>query len=340
MISKVQNVNNTDLRSNFLNRVQNSLISYVEQKSEHLMLESSLYQLNNPGKKMRSLMIFELSKSLLDSKYTDYEDKLVKWAAANELIHEATLIHDDIQDQDSVRRNKPALWKKYGLAQSLNTGDFLLLLSLLPIQEIKDPRLVSLHTEMSFKLAQGQSEEIEQKNKELNIKNGFYKNCIAKKTGALFSSLAVGVGVLLNMSEMELLELSSVFLTLGCIFQMQDDVIDLFGKKGRQSFGCDIKEGKISFLIHTHLLHCPEDNSYLNTLLKKDCTQIKESEIDDLKSIFIQKQTLKRALKAINSEIEGLTSYCKKTTSFRSRSESVDKFIKLLTQPLEHITEL
>ena len=340
MISNAQDVNNTDLRSIFLDKVQNKLISYVEQKSEHLMLESSLYQLNNPGKKMRSSMIYKLSKSLLGSMQQKHEDKLVKWAAANELIHEATLIHDDIQDQDSVRRNKPALWKAYGLAQSLNTGDFLLLLSLLPIREINNLRLITLHTEMSFKLAQGQSEEIEQKNKELDVKNGFYRNCIAKKTGALFSSLAVGVGVLLDMSEAELVELSSVFLTLGCIFQMQDDVIDLFGKKGRQSFGCDIKEGKISFLIHTHLLHCPEDHDYLKTLLKKDCEQIKEPEIEDLKSIFIKKQTLKRALKAINHEIESLKTYCKKTTSFGSRPESVKSLIRLLTQPLEHISDL
>lgn len=316
----------------FLDQVQSLIETKIRSNTEGKLQEMALYQAQNPGKKLRSQLIYHLANSLGAEDFS----KIGLWAASNELMHEATLIHDDIQDQDHIRRGQDSLWKKFGLAQAINVGDFLLLLSLKPLTQIGHIKLIEEQINTSFKLALGQAEEISQK-ETTNLQDHFYINCIEKKTASLFSNLAIGVCEILNLSDLNKAEMSEVFLKLGCIFQMQDDILDLYGDKGRKSCGCDIKEGKISFLIHTHILHNPEDRQFLNNLLSKEYNETTQEEVENLKDIFLKKKTLEFCVETLKLEILALKSFLERTNTFKKYNLAIDSYIEIITKPIKHL---
>ena len=85
------------------------------------MNQMAQYHLDSGGKCLRGRLALAEGSSL------DLADEdAMKWAMTCELLHNATLIHDDIQDNDPIRRGQPSLWKKYGVAQAINAGDFLI----------------------------------------------------------------------------------------------------------------------------------------------------------------------------------------------------------------------
>ena len=321
----------------FIDQVQSIMETCATSESasepDNHLKKIALYQLQNPGKKIRSKLIYSLSMSIDTGKL----DKIALWAASNELMHEATLIHDDIQDDDSVRRGQATLWKKFGVAQAINAGDFLLLLSVKPLIKLGAIEFIKLHNQTSFQLARGQAQEILQKESKLNLEDDFYVNCIENKTAALFSSLAKGVSQIHELSELKTKQIGEIFLKLGCIFQMQDDIVDLYGNKGRKSYGCDIKEGKISFLIHTHLLHHPEDKKVIFDLLSKPYNETTQEEIENLKTLFTQKKTLDSCVDHLKKEITALKRFAYETETFKDKKEVIDQFIFSVVNPIAHV---
>ena len=317
----------------FLNRVQSIMETCINSETEGPLNEIALYQIQNPGKKLRSKLIYNLALTLGAKKL----EQIGLWAAANELIHEASLIHDDIQDDDEMRRGEPSLWKTYGVAQAINAGDFLLLLSIKPLLNLNSMELIELHNKTSFQLALGQAQEIYQKESHSKVKDNFYICCIERKTASLFSSLAQGVGKIYGLTPLSIGQIGQVFLKLGCIFQMQDDILDLFGNKGRKAFGCDIKEGKVSFLIHTHLMHHSEDRERILDLLSKDHDKTTQKEIENIKSLFIKKRTLDLCVDNLNKEIMDLKSFSKSTEVFKDKDVAIDQFIDSIIKPISHV---
>ena len=99
-----KNINNT-INKNFKNDLSKEII---------------YYHLNSFGKKIRSLLTLYIYKCF-DNKL----ENVFPFAASVELLHNATLIHDDIQDNDATRRGTVSLWKKYSVNQAINAGDFL-----------------------------------------------------------------------------------------------------------------------------------------------------------------------------------------------------------------------
>ena len=79
----------------------------------------ALYHLRTGGKRLRGRLALCAAKD-----QSVNPEQALLWAAACELLHNATLIHDDIQDNDPIRRGQPSLWKKFGVAQAINVGDF------------------------------------------------------------------------------------------------------------------------------------------------------------------------------------------------------------------------
>lgn len=317
----------------FINHVQSIMEACVNSESEGRLKEIALYQIQNPGKKLRSKLIYNLALNL----GVDKIEEISLWAAANELMHEATLVHDDIQDDDEIRRGQASLWKVFGRAQAINAGDFLLLLSVKPLLSLNSMPLIELHNKTSFQLAMGQAQEIHQKESRLRIEDNFYLHCIERKTAALFSSLAQGVGKIYGLNDSSIRQIGEVFLKLGCIFQMQDDILDLFGDKGRKTCGCDIKEGKVSFLIHTHLLHHDEDRTQILDLLAKDYGKTTQKEIEDVKRLFIEKRTLDLCVDNLKKEILALKNYARNTSVFKDRDQAVSHFIDSIVKPISHL---
>ena len=234
--------------------------------------------------------------------------EVIDWAVSCEVLHNATLVHDDLQDGDAVRRGVPTLWKLYGEEQAINIGDFLLIIApqaiMIGCSQAKE-ELLYLFTCMSARVVAGQVNEFGL-NKEFPLENLMqdYLHCISGKTSTLFSGLALGVSIIAKETEENSQAIESIFFQLGHIFQIQDDILDLYGDKMRGELGCDIKEGKISYLIVTHLQNNPGDLNTIKTILQKDRIHTTDSDVQLIENLFKQKQTAKVAIESLAHRVE------------------------------------
>ncbi len=232
---------------------------------------------------------------------------LLAWATTCEILHNATLIHDDIQDRDTHRRGQLTLWTKFGDVQAMNAGDFLMMSATQPVlnssiaSDTKN-KLMLLFSKMACRIVDGQSLEQELNNLSIpELIYNKYMDCVALKTAALFSDLAVGVNMISSHSPFESKDVQKLFNKIGILFQLQDDIIDLYGNKQRDSRGCDIKEGKISFLVATHAKNYPEDFPTISEILNKPRNLTSTKDIQEVEDLFNSRQTLQACLKQVKS---------------------------------------
>lgn len=224
-------------------------------------------QVASGGKRVRARVALQACRCFGVS-----DSAAVHWAAAIELLHNATLVHDDIQDGDTVRRGEPTVWAQWGVAQGINAGDFLLMQPFMALAgvpgESQGPLSMTL-ADYATRTVRGQVEEIALKDRgDLSMVN--YLKACEGKTGALLALPVVGAALLGGRSLSEAERLAMPFVQLGVLFQLQDDVIDLYGEKGRGETGCDIREGKVSALLLAHLERFPEHEKELLQILNKE----------------------------------------------------------------------
>lgn len=156
-------------------------------------------------------------------------------ATAVELIHNFTLIHDDIQDNSSTRHNRTALWFKYGAPQAINTGDALFSLAKISLDRMQKSchcetilKVSSLLDHSVFNLTAGQFLDMLFEGS-TNITLEDYFEMIKGKTGALISSCCMS-GAILGNSDPEIVAKAGEFgLNLGLAFQIQDDYLGIWG---------------------------------------------------------------------------------------------------------------
>jgi geranylgeranyl diphosphate synthase type I len=169
-----------------------------------------------------------------------------------------------------MRRSVPTLWAQYGVAQAINAGDLLMMLPWLAIAEIAPPARGELACALAAhatRTVRGQAAELDMlPSGQLDWTS--YLRAVEGKTGALIGLPVHGAALLSGRSAREAELLSSAFVPLGVLFQLQDDVLDLYGDKGRREIGCDLYEGKVSALVVAHLRREPADASWLLPLLR------------------------------------------------------------------------
>lgn len=209
-------------------------------------------------------------------------------AAAIELIHNFSLIHDDIEDNSPIRRSRETLWRKWGIAQTINTGDALYTIALLELQQL-NPDILSPssilkanHEILSACLALtgGQHLDIAFEGK-LTPHVQAYLEMIQGKTGALIST-ASGVGAILADSPDEIvLAYQEYGRNLGLAFQIQDDYLGIWGdpQKTGKSASSDLLSRKKTIPI----LHALETN---NLFRDRWIGEFQESQISELVKII------------------------------------------------------
>lgn len=318
--------------ADFTSLVHENMLLFVDKNCSGHLNSILLSHFSVKGKKIRSKIVYELG-----SYFHVPQFDLLQLATASELLHEATLIHDDIQDEDELRRGKPSFWKEHGLSHAINSGDFLLMLSLKPLIELQNQELLKLHTEASFNLAQGQAEEIFNKASFFSTEKDFYQSCIEQKTASLFSCLGESVGVLAQLKPTQVESIKSLLLKIGCLFQMQDDLLDLYGDKQRDSIGCDIKEGKISFLIHTHLKNHPKDLNEIKSILTKSKLHTTHEDIFYLKELFENKGTLSKSIHTLFEVAQECLESAENNSLFKKNTLFIKNIISLIFKPIEHV---
>ena len=197
------------------------------------------YILKGKGKRLRPILVHLVGHSYS----TDPED-LMKASMAVELLHNFTLVHDDIMDNDSVRHGKPTVHKKWDEPTAILSGDAIFVLSQLLLNGL--PQIIHRRfNEVSLNICEGQGMDKEFEN-DPSISMGKYLIMIGKKTGALLGLCAELGGLLSGQKEEEAHSLFQYGLNLGLAFQIQDDLLEIFGDESvmGKSLGSDISKKK------------------------------------------------------------------------------------------------
>src|SRR5271154_3344355 len=200
-------------------------------------------------------------------------------AVAIELLHNALLIHDDIEDGSEQRRGRPTLHVLHGIPLALNAGDTLTLMSLRPLIENRTRvgerltlRIIEETERMARECAEGQAMELGwRRYNTIEIGDADYLEMVLKKTCWLATIYPVRVGALIGSRDsVDLDPFVRYGFFLGAAFQIQDDLLNLVGDDGYgKEINGDIWEGKRTLmLIHTIRESTPEERKRLSAILR------------------------------------------------------------------------
>ena len=234
------------------NSVENKLM-LVEEKIKskldsnvELVKKMTDYHLNTGGKRLRALLTLGSSKLCGYTKGT----RDINLAACVELIHAATLMHDDVIDNGSIRRGKKTPNKIWGNHSSVLAGDYLLSRCFEMMVEDGNIEVLKLLSSTSSIIAQGEILQLQHKG-EVDMLEETYLKIISSKTAELFAAATKVGAILSEMKTKEKEALEFYGRNLGLTFQIADDTLDynselkLFGK----NIGQDFYEGKITLPI-------------------------------------------------------------------------------------------
>ena len=234
------------------NSVENRLL-LVEEKIKlklssdvELVQKMTDYHLDTGGKRLRALLTLGSAKMCGYSKGT----RDINLAACVELIHSATLMHDDVIDNGSLRRGKKTINKIWDNHSSVLVGDYLLSRCFEMMVEDGNLEVLKLLSSTSSKIAQGEVLQLQHQG-EVDMLEETYLKIISAKTAELFAAATKVGAILSDMKNKEKEALEFYGRNLGLTFQIADDTLDynselkLFGKK----IGKDFYEGKITLPI-------------------------------------------------------------------------------------------
>ena len=180
-------------------------------------------------------------------------DDAMPFAAGVELLHNMLLLHDDVEDGDEVRRDQPTVWKRFGVPNAINSGDYLLGRGMAAVlQTPGDParrmRLMAAFTDAFERTVEGQALDINSRG-DLSWSVADYMRMVVLKTGRYLALGMVGGAIVAGAPDRVIDTIYGMGETLGPAFQIRDDLIDLTEGKGRGGLiGSDIREGKPSIL--------------------------------------------------------------------------------------------
>ena len=249
-----------DALANHRERVEGEIMESLGKMEQKNLHGAMTHLFKGGGKRLRAILPRLVGEAVGGENEGHYT-----LGASIEIIHNFTLIHDDIIDQDPIRRGLDAVHVEYDDATAINAGDAMLAVGfeiLAESDDIPDNRLGHLITsigEMVRKVAEGQQEDIEFETRE-EVSEQDYIEMIAGKTSAMFETCA-RTGAILADADRETIEnMAEWGLNLGLCFQLMDDLIDVTGDTetlGKPA-GSDIVQGKMT-LIAIHAKQSDED---------------------------------------------------------------------------------
>ena len=278
-----------NLVGNKLNDV-NQQIKYKLASEINLIHKMTNYHLKSGGKKIRPLL------TLSSAKLCGYEkgNRDVNLAACVELIHNATLLHDDVIDNSKLRRGIKTSNTIWGNQSSILVGDYLLSRCFEMMVEDGSTEILKLLSSTSSKIAQGEVLQLEYKG-EIDILEETYFNIINSKTAALFAAATRVGACIANKNKKEKDALESYGRNLGLAFQIADDALDYYSTKTTfgKEIGKDFYEGKVTLPI---IFLCQKGNAEEKIFLEKIFKKKNRSRLE-----FSETQNLIKKYNSIDS---------------------------------------
>ena len=263
--------------------VEEKIKSKLESKVD-LVQKMTNYHLDTGGKRLRALLTLGSAKLCGYAKGT----RDINLAACVELIHSATLMHDDVIDNGSIRRGRKTLNKVWDNHSSVLVGDYLLSRCFEMMVDDGNIEVLKLLSSTSSKIAQGEVLQLQHRG-EVDMLEETYLRIISAKTAELFAAATKVGAILSDVSSKEKEALEFYGRNLGLTFQIADDTLDynseskLFGKK----IGKDFYEGKITLPI---ILLLKKSNKTEVNFIKKVFKKSKRLKNDYIKIMNLMKK--------------------------------------------------
>jgi octaprenyl-diphosphate synthase len=273
-----------DLKHKILRQVKHDLeeieVALEQNLNPYLDLVSQIagHILFSGGKRLRPLLM------VLSARICGYKggyDKI--FSTIFEYLHAATLLHDDLVDEATLRRGKPVANAIWGNAAAVLVGDFLLARSLAIAAETKQPDVIKVVSGITENMSQGEIHQLMRKGS-LDLTEAEYMEIIKRKTAVLFQGTCRAGALIAAGSLKKETALSDYGFNLGIAFQMVDDLLDYtldtatLGKK----VGADLKEGKLTLPVIYSLKSADEkDRTRMENIIKN-----KNFSVNDFKTLI------------------------------------------------------
>ena len=226
--------------SNVSDRIRSILGSDIE-----LLNATNMSILSHSGKQMRPMLALLMARACSGGMVTEAS---IRYAAASELLHNATLLHDDVADDSEQRRGVPTIMSLMGPSVSVLVGDYWLVkaMELILGDAESDTRVIKIFSKTLSDLAEGEMLQLQKAQKGDTDQNDYLK-IIYNKTASLFEAACVSAAVSVGASEQFEKAAKDYAVALGLAFQIKDDILDYDGSEAvGKPLGVDILEQKIT----------------------------------------------------------------------------------------------
>jgi octaprenyl-diphosphate synthase len=205
-----------------------------------LINQLSQYIIGAGGKRFRPMVLMLAVRALGGT-----SPWAAQMAAVVELIHTATLLHDDVVDESTLRRGRDTANALFGNAASVLTGDFLYSRAFEMMVEVQEPRIMAILAQATNRIAEGEVLQLMNMS-DADVSEDRYVDVIVRKTATLFAAATQLAAVLEGQPEEMEVALTAYGLHLGTAFQLIDDVLDYTGDEAHtgKHVGDDLAEGK------------------------------------------------------------------------------------------------
>ncbi len=287
-----------------VHRFNGLMFGLIEERTRNcknkILSDALSYIRETGGKRLRPIICLLAAEAVGGSR-----DKALSTAIAIELLHNATLIHDDIIDDNYIRRRSPSNPARFGAKNAVLMGDLLLGFSCELLAECGEPEVMRVVMNALSDIALGQYREFTLRLCALDeVTERAYMEVAELKTASAFMASAEA-GVMLGCGGgVELENLRNYGRNLGVAFQIQDDILDICGDPAKtgKPVGLDIKNRERTILVIHALKHAScADRAYIEDIMTGKI-EAGDAEIEHLREIFINTHSIKHAI-ALSKEL-------------------------------------
>ena len=302
--------------------VQNRIVSSL--KSDIGLLNSTNDSiLAHSGKQLRPMLSLLMAKACSGGKV--YESA-IKYAAASELLHNATLLHDDVADGSDKRRGVPTIMSLMGPSVSVLVGDYWLVKAMELVIDASDDssRVMKIFAKTLSDLAEGEMLQL-QKAQKGDTDEDDYLRIIYNKTASLFEAACVSAAISAGASEDMIKSAKDYAVALGLAFQIKDDILDYAGTDAvGKPLGADILEQKITMPLLGAFANAGSQKEVHVRTLVADIVSHPENR-DEIVTFVKENGGLEYAVSRLNSYVEAAV----RALDMFPESEAKDSLIEL-----------
>jgi geranylgeranyl diphosphate synthase type II len=264
-------------------RAVNTALSKLFHAKPDELYEPARYILDGKGKRFRPMLVLFGAESISGS-----SKNAMPLALAVEVLHNFTLIHDDIMDNAELRHSRATVHKKWNVDTAILTGDVMHAVAFQLVLQTKSKnlqRILALFTDSVIRICDGQAyDKAFEQRKDVSLDD--YLMMISYKTGRLISASMELGGLAADATPAQAKQLRQIGELVGRAFQIQDDLLDIMaGEKSGKTLGGDLIEGKKTFLLLKALqLTKGKDHALLKSIIANK--GIAASRVLEVKSIY------------------------------------------------------